>query len=319
MNLLIIIGVIILIVFTAVIYFLPKLAEKKIKAQVVGPILLSDSKNLLQPDKSDFYLKAEKSTVQFFVYLSPMQRTATSHICGDAPNQASCSNGRFPVCDCEGTDCSVCTHDGYYTLLNMFGIVKLELSSLPDASRQSQSTVQLIVRTQTSINPDGTPVDPTGTGNPKSIIETLPLPPITYQKWTMITISREGRRFDIYYNNNLVVSHTMLHTVTTTAFDTRGPMAGDKNLIGQLGLFNIMPTVSSSTSVSTNYAAQSDTRGRPYLPVIDDKRGLFPSTSPSGFGLPSLPSFSLCPSGSCTRTPTVRPAKPWQDWDSNYS
>ena len=34
-------------------------------------------------------------------------------------------------------------------------------------------------------------------------IETFVLPPLPFQKWTMITINREGRRFDIYYNSTL--------------------------------------------------------------------------------------------------------------------
>jgi hypothetical protein len=320
MNLWVIILFAILIIFTGVMYFLPNFANKTVSAQMTGPIFLNESTNLVSTTDSKFYLKAPQSTVQFFVYLSPMQRTPVTHVCGDAPGQSSCSNGRFPVCQCAGTDCSVCAHEGYYQLLNLFGAVQLEISSLPDAGRQSQASVQLLVRTQTSIVLDGTPVDSTGTGmTPQNMIETLALPPIPYQKWTMITISREGRRFDIYYDNNLVVSHIMLYTVTTTAFDTRGPMAGDVNVLGQLGLFNMLPFMSTSATVSAAYSAQSDTRGRPFLNALDETSTLFPKMSLGGIGWPSLPDFSLCPSGSCMKTPTVRPAQPWQDWDSNYS
>jgi hypothetical protein len=312
MNILVVILLVTLLLFIIVLLVLLNFAVPKVGAKMVGPTMLDKSTNLIPPSDSEFYLKAPQSTVQFFVYLSPMQRTATTHICGDEPGQPSCSNGRYPVCECVGTDCTECKHKGYYSLLNIFGAVMMEISSLPDASRQSQAAVQLVVRTQINLIPDTTPVL-------NSIIETLVLPPIPYQKWTMITISRDGRRFDIYYDNNLVVSHTMLNTVTTTAWDSRGPMAGDTNMLGQIGLFNITPTVSNSLTVSAAYTSQADTRGRPYLNAVDDGGSLFPKLSLGSAKLPSLPSFSICPSGSCTQTPTVRPAQPWQDWDSNYS
>jgi len=315
MDLWVTLGTAIVIIFAGEKYSSQTFAKKKVGAQMTGPIYLNESTNLIPPAQSKFYVKAQTSTAQFFIYLSPMQRTSVSHVCGDNPGQASCTNGRFPICQCDGTDCSFCVHEGYYQLLNISGIVQMELSSVPDASRQGQAAVQLLVRTESALSKEGTPTV-------QSIIETLVLPPIPYQKWTMITISREGRRFDIYYDNNLMVSHTMLNAVTTTEFDTRGPMAGDTNLLGQIGLFNITPTASNSASVSAAYAAQSDTRGRPFLAALDDTSTLFPKLSIEGLGWPSLPdltNFSLCPSGSCTRAPTVRPAQPSQDWDSDYS
>ena len=58
--------------------------------------------------------------------------------------------------------------------------------------------------------------------------ETIPLPELPFQKWTMITIAREGRRFDIYYNGKIVTSKRTQNVVDTRA--AYGPITRRSNL-----------------------------------------------------------------------------------------
>jgi hypothetical protein len=112
----------------------------------------------------------------------------------------------------------------------VFGIVQLEISTLPDASRQSQPSMQLLVRTETPLSGTSLAI--------QSHIETLPLPPILYQTWTMITIAREGRRFDIYYNETLVLSTLTLNSVSQTIRDDNAVSVGNHHIIGVIGYFS---------------------------------------------------------------------------------
>jgi hypothetical protein len=41
--------------------------------------------------------------------------------------------------------------------------------------------------------------------------EIVPLPPIPKQKWVFLTVLREGRRFDVLYDNQMVASHRLSH------------------------------------------------------------------------------------------------------------
>jgi hypothetical protein len=295
------------------VYLFPGLYTPSLSAQRKGPFRLDKTEVVSTSTESEFYVKAPTSTVQFFVYLSPMQRTPVKHTCGTAPNQPSCENGRFPICTCINTDCSMCTHEGYYDLINILGIARLELLTIPDASRQKQSAVQLVVRTE-SASP--------GSTVRQNSIETMALPPIPYQKWTMITIAREGRRFDIYYDDSLVISFTTTNPIATFIPDTRGVVMGNSQILGQAGYYFLHSRLMRAGDVSTMYKQYTDTRGRPFLPVPEDPTmnlsGVFPSVS---LGSPDLtmPNFSLCPSGSCTNAPTGRPATPWLDWNSDYA
>ena len=132
--------------------------------------------------------------------------------------------------------------------------------------------------------------------------ETIPLPEIPFQKWTFVTIAREGRRFDVYYNGKVVMSKRTQHIV-----DSRsgfGPiMAGDPNLIGKLAFVQTFPEKLNQSDILSHYKANSDTTGQP---VISAPTNLFDY----------LPN---CKDGGCISGPKMRPTSPLLDWKTQYA
>ena len=132
--------------------------------------------------------------------------------------------------------------------------------------------------------------------------ETIPLPEIPFQKWTFITIAREGRRFDIYYNGKIVMSKRTQNVVDIRA--GFGPItAGDPNLTGKIAFVQTFPQKLSQADVLANYKAKADTTGQPF---ISDPTNLFDY----------LPN---CKGGGCITGPKMRPTSPLLDWQTQYA
>lgn len=307
-------------------YYSPSYAPK-ITSSANGPYDLSKAKTIVQEtDSSPFYTETNGS-FSAFVYINPTNRTGAYAPCGVNPNQSSCDDGTFKLCNCNPTtgDCSICDHTGYISVFNISGIVGLEVLVAPDASRQGKAMAQLIVKTE------GPPLNSGGSSITTSVsqkyIETLSLPPIPLQKWTLISVAREGRRFDVYFNNTIVLSQKTMNMPISNVSNgsMSGITSGSPGLIGQLALANVYNYRLSTQDVANIYTKYADTRGRPYLNAIDnpvnlsDIGGLLPgyaSTLSSGF-FSMIPSFSLCPGG-CFNPPAIQPASPMYDWSTQY-
>lgn len=131
--------------------------------------------------------------------------------------------------------------------------------------------------------------------------ETIPLPNLPMQKWTFITIAREGRRFDVYYNGKLVMSKRTQNVIDSKA--AFGPIvAGDTNLQGKIALVEALPQKISQAEVEAKYKATSDTTGQPNV------------SAPTNI-LDYLPN---CEGGGCITGPKMRPTSPLLDWQTQY-
>jgi hypothetical protein len=195
-------------------------------------------------------------------------------------------------------------------VFNICGVAFLEVLVAPDASRQGRAMAQIVVKTHQSTT---------------AYLETFILPPVDVQKWTYITVSREGRRIDVYYNNRIVLS-----TKTQYYFRTE-PVAtitsGSKGLEGQLILANVYNYRLSTKDVSEKYAQYADTRGQPYFsdsanPMsLSDLGGIIPLYGSTMFSsaLSYIPTINLCPSEGCFNAPAIRPANPLYSWSSSYA
>jgi hypothetical protein len=313
------IGTAILLIVIAVFYFSPSYAQKILATQV-GPFELASANTAIDDKDAQPFNTGPDGSFSAFVYLNPMNRTGSYSACGTAPNQASCSDGTFGPCACNATtgDCADCKHAGYTNVFSIGGLVTLEVLIAPDASRQGKAMAQLLVKTQ------GPPLTAAATA-PQSYIETLMLPPIPLQKWTMVTVAREARRFDVYYNDTLVLSKKTMQMPMNNISnsDFRGVVSGSAGLSGQLALLNIYNYRLSSQEVATKFAASADTRGRPYLKTVaQDVWGMVPTVAPGGMSITLndyLPDLSLCPSGSCFTGPVVKAASPLYTWASSYA
>ena len=317
------IGLGILFILVLMAYYSPSFA-KKVLATASGPFPLTTTQTMISEQDARPYYSESNGSFSTFVYLSPMNRTGSYAACGTNPNQASCSDGTFAPCPCDAStgSCQPCTHIGYNSVFSISGIVGLEVLNAPDASRQGKAMVQLVIKTE------GQPVQQ-GSSASQKYIETITLPPIPLQKWMMVTVAREGRRFDVYYNDSLVLSQKAMYmpvsNISNSSFS--GITSGSDGLVGQIALANVYNYRLSSSDIAAKYQEFADTRGRPYInsvanPLVQgDKTGLNPSVV-SGNTLSSyLPalSFNLCPSGGCLTPPAIKPASPLYDWTSSYA
>jgi hypothetical protein len=178
---------------------------------------------------------------------------------------------------------------------------------------------QLIVKTETN--------SLTGSTVTQKYIETFTLPPIPLQRWTMVTVAREGRRFDVFYNDAIVLSKQTLNMPISNKINSnlRGVVSGSASLMGVLSSATVAAKRYTVQDVQAKYKELADTRGQPY--VIPDPNapprtlaqelvpgvgttGVFPTINTS-----LLPSFNwgsgLCLTGSCLGAPTVQPARQW--------
>ena len=295
-------------------------------AMVAGPISLSAETQLLKSaDAELFYMKPE-GTFQGFFYLNAMNRTGTYTSCGTNPNQPSCTDGTFAPCPCGGSarnDCiTSCAHPGYEHLISIAGIAKIEVLTVPDASRQGKAMAQLVITTE------GPRTD--NTSGKQTYIETIPLPSIPMQKWTMITICREGRRYDVYYDNTLVVSKKTLYMPVTDPISTnlKGILSGSSALAGEVALVDVESRRYTMSEVAASFSRKADTRGSPYVASnftagYGDSAGFIPTYAGAASLFSalraSIPSVNPCPEGNCLNVPVVRPISSTYDWTTSYA
>lgn len=308
---------VLIVIVASFMYFAPTSLYPTLKVAKLGPYELSSKNTVFDNNQVHTFEEKGSATLQGFFYIVPTQRSPTAITC-NTPGNPSCEDGRFHTCFC-GTvnNCDTCKRNGYTALLTIGDTLFLELLPAPDAGRQGKAMTQIAVRTNTSVDASGNPLN---MGSIESVIEFLPLPPIPTQKWVMITISREGRRFDIYYNGRLVLSQKTQYTIATTT-GTTGIAVGDATLAGYGAVFDVKEGATNGVEVAATYAQQSDTRGAPPVSLPSTSSGTaFGLNMPGMPGLPEMPGIpSLCPTGGCLTGPTVRPAQPWLDWDTAYA
>lgn len=139
--------------------------------------------------------------------------------------------------------------------------------------------------------------------NPEYIdIQNLPL-----QKWSAIAIVKQGRKFNIYINGKISVSHVC---EAMPDFDETQPLrVGDSRLGGSIALMSISAFPVNGDTIASIVSNTSSTNGEPYLY--------------SGFAsfIP-FPSFSLsmnmCPGGNCSTKINGNPG-PLNQWTSPYA
>ena len=271
-----------------------------------GPFSLQSKQEIATSEITKKILNSTNTgTIQAFVYPLQAQKSGTVTLCNPSgsanPGEPECSTGQYSLCKCIGNDCSKCTHSGYVNIMNISNVIRLEILASPDAGRPNAATAQLVVRTTGM----GTPLLANEETSPKVQVvfeETIPLPNIPFQKWTFVTIAREGRRFDIYYNGELVMSKRTQSVVDTRA--AYGPItAGDPNLVGKLAFVQSFSEKLTQPQVMANYKEKSDTTGQP---MISSPTNLFDY----------LPN---CKDGGCITGPTMRPTSPLLDWQTQYA
>jgi hypothetical protein len=133
------------------------------------------------------------------------------------------------------------------------------------------------------------------------------IPNFPLQRWTAVVIVKNGRRFHIYLNGTLAVSHTC--TAMPDFDDTQPLRVGDKRLGGTISLLGLAPYAMKTNEVRELTRNSVDTSGKPYVPFT--VMSLFQPF------MPSLPNTgSWCPGGNCTKP---KKAGPLEQWSAPYA
>ena len=140
--------------------------------------------------------------------------------------------------------------------------------------------------------------------------ETIPLPSIPKQKWVYLAVLREGRRFDIMYDNRLVASHRLEHYPVVIA----SPLSvGGKGLEGTVIHLMVNNRRLSPEEVDRERKIHVDTSGM----VTDMKWN--PTHSPDFPTFPALTITAECPAGLPCESVTAPPKRSLYEWKSPYA
>jgi hypothetical protein len=120
----------------------------------------------------------------------------------------------------------------------------------------------------------------------------------------MITIAKEGRRIDIYYNDQLVSSSSMQNMIVVTG-DGTVVVTGDIGLSGTMGVIRFDTGRLPVTAVSSLYSKLADTRGAP-MAIQLDVRGATAAASANSTAWYDQIMKALCLDGSCLTAPKIQ-------------
>jgi len=226
-------------------------------------ILDATQQNAIQLGSTDqvtnAFSKTGEGTIAIFLYINPLQRTPVL----STPDKSQQED-----------------HITLFKLSNIYNETKLSLISKTPGQGQSELTTELHITTQSGK------------------VETAKFKPLPIQKWIYLTISRRGRRYNIFYNDEQVSS---FRTDDYPQMDTVRWIPGD-SVSGMTGTF-AYPLLSNKESTVQDIKQRlrkfADTRYKPILPKPSITTAFSSSTwkgCPSGlfcFSSDSAPSNAL--------------------------
>jgi len=135
----------------------------------------------------------------------------------------------------------------------------------------------------------------------KEKIETINVRNLPIQKWIYLAIVREGRRFTVFYNGEVITSHRLEYFPITT---TTSLKIGDPALRGYYAFPQLVGTPLSISELKNYEDLSSDTRNKPYLYLAN---------------MLTMP-FKGCPDGLfCFSTSKAPVHNPLKTWNSTYA
>jgi hypothetical protein len=153
---------------------------------------------------SDLAWSAKACSVRFLLHIAQAPRTLQAVDCVQAPAGASisfeptCPTFDFAKCDCSGTSCDRCktttSKNSYLSKLVAIGDC-VELWCAGYTSSNDKPFVPALLKIKTATD-----------ATVQWYYESISLPAIPLQRWTVVTIVKEGRRFDIFYGAKMVAT-----------------------------------------------------------------------------------------------------------------
>lgn len=212
----------------------------------------------------DNFIKPGNSTLMFYVFMYPNQRT--SYLMNDIINPGN-------------------------TLASIGSAFRL---SVVPGSANSSETALITIATRKQPSSEA-PADTVK-------MEHIEIPRIPIQKWVLITVVKEGRRFTVYYNDKVVASQ---RTEGFPIVSSTNLTIGNPGFVGEFGLPNVAASAYRLEDVQQYLRDTSDTRDKPMLPNEDSIWDMF--------------SLFSCPSGMfCFSTDGFPASRPLQYISSPY-
>jgi hypothetical protein len=191
------------------------------------------------------------------------------------------------------------TTNNFSTLFGIRGSIEFQLA--PANISNPNNTAQLLITTNAR-----------GADN-AFLAEAIPLPPLPAQKWTFIAILRDGRRFDVLYNDQVVGSHRLTYYPNTGVQNQlqvgQSPLTATapSRFLGSakhLFAFNYRMAPGDLAALRAKYV---DTTGAPPIPL--------PFPSPFNLTLPGICSIPGLPCNPVNQPPP----NSLQAWSTPYS
>ena len=240
------------------------------------------------------------SSLRFAVYISLSPKTVLNINCANAMDtnrlSQTCSDYSFTSCTCDSrNNCRNCTPDTYLTpLLSLGNSVNFLVSGY--VSQSDKPLVSSLITIKT-------------TSSSSTHIESISLPAIPLQKWTVVTLVQEGRRIDVFYGTDSVASTYLKYTPIPAYATDSWKVGGMNGWGGKIGLFSSSLSRKSSEDVIKDVTELVDSTGLPYG-VIETDVPFF------DISLLSLPS---CIFGTCSGLPPIKAPNPFSVYSSSVS
>jgi hypothetical protein len=234
-------------------------------------------------------------TIRFAIYIQQAPKTLSKVDCIDTATPLtqfgpSCKDYTFKACKCNGTVCKTCDMQSSYLSKVLYVGDALELWASGYTSTNDKPLVPALLKIKTAQDSNN------------FFIESISLPAIPLQRWTVITIVKEGRRYDVYYGSKVVASKLLDYVpISPSGADWRA--GGMKNWIGKIGLFTGTMKSASQDDVNSDVEALVNTRGIPFY--LDQLNFSFDIQMPT------------CIFGNCNTLPTVKPLNPFAVYATN--
>lgn len=146
-------------------------------------------------------------------------------------------------------------------------------------------------------------VNTKNTATGKAAVETITLPHIPFQKWICLSVLRDGRRFDIMYNDKIVASKRLAYM---PIYITSPLVFGGPGVMGVYNMGRVFNYRLSLADAKKELARTSDTRHKPKSAGNNVEMG-------SIFGI------FKCPGGAFCGDSTPAPKSPLEVWETPYA
>ena len=240
--------------------------------------------------------------LRFGIQVTQAPRTLAKIDCAIKPTtgppvvfKPSCENYEFSQCKCGSTACDNCkvSDDSYLSKILSIDN-KMELWAAGYTNENDKPYVPALLKVYTEKD------------SANQYMESIPLPTIPLQRWTIITIVKQGRRFDVYYGQELVASK-ITEFVPRPPEPNRNWIAGNEKWKGNIGFFKGWQQPWTKSDVQKDVTSLVNTRGVPFY--IDQP--------PMEFSNPFK--FDACPFGNCNPMPVVKLRNPFEVYQTNVS